>query len=61
VLRLGEKLGEQLTGAGKSEARLGLVIVCVWCERDLGSRLGTDSWFGGKQGAARLRVVRGTE
>src|SRR5271157_3154148 len=49
------------SGAGKSEARIGWVRFCVWWERDFGSRFGTDSWFGGKQGAQNLRVVRGTE
>jgi len=49
------------TGAGKSEARIGWVRVCVWWERDFGSSLGTDRLFGGKQGTPRLRVMRGTE
>ena len=35
--------------------------VCVWWEWDFGSSLGTDRWFGGKQGAPRLRVVKGIE
>ena len=61
VLGLGRAARGTASGAGKSEARLGLVIVCVWWEGDFRSRLGTDSWFGGKPGAPRLRVVRGTE
>ena len=60
MLGLGEMLGEQLLERQeRGEDWFGRV--CVWWERDFGSRLGTDSWFGGKQGAPRLRVVRGTK
>ena len=47
--------------AGKSEGGTGLVVVCVWRERYFEPRLGMDRLFGGKQGARRLRVLRGTE
>ena len=45
----------------KNEGGTGLVVVCVWRERDFEPRLGMERLFGGKQGTERLRVPRVTE
>ena len=48
-------------GAKKRAGRIGVVVVCVGSGREFEARLETGSWFGGKKGAPRGQVVRGTE
>ena len=40
---------------------MGLVVVCVRSGREFEARWERGSWFGGKKGAPRRQVVRGTE
>ena len=40
---------------------MGLVVVCVGSGREFEARWEMVSWFGGKKGAPRRQVVRGTE
>jgi hypothetical protein len=49
------------SGAKKRAGRISLVVVCVGSGREFEARLETGSWFGGKKGAPRRQVGRGTE
>jgi len=55
------KASSRGSGAKKSTRRMGLVVVCVGSGREFEARWEIGSWFGGKKGAPRRRVVRGTE
>jgi len=48
------------SGIKKRAGRIGVVVVCVGLGREFEARLETGSWFGGKQGAPRWQVIRGT-
>jgi hypothetical protein len=48
------------SGAKKRAGRIGLVVVCVGSGQEFEVGLEMGSWFGGKKGAPRRQVVRGT-
>jgi hypothetical protein len=47
-------------GINNREERIGVVVVCVGLGREFEARFEMGSWFGGKKGAPRRHVVRGT-
>jgi hypothetical protein len=49
------------SGAKKNAGRIALVVDGVGSGRRFEARWETGMWFGGKKGAARRQVVRGTE
>ena len=59
-VRLMRKASGRGSGIKKRAGRIGGVVVCVGVGRAFEARLETRSWFGGKKGAPRWQVVRGT-
>jgi hypothetical protein len=47
-------------GVNNREERIGVVVVCVGLGQELEARFEMGKWFGGKKGARRRQVVRGT-
>jgi hypothetical protein len=47
-------------GVKNREERIGVLVVCVGLGQELGARFEMGSRFGGKKGARRRQVVRGT-
>ena len=48
-------------GVKNREERIGVVVVCVGLGQELEGRFEMGSWFGGKKGAPRWQVAKGTE
>jgi len=61
---LGDEKVRKASGRGREinnrEGRIGVVVVCVGLGREFEVRFEMGSWFGGKKGARRRQVVRGT-
>ena len=60
VVGVMRKASGRRSGIKKRAGRIGVVVVCVGLGREFEARLETGSWFGGKQGAPRWQVIRGT-
>jgi len=54
------KASGRWSGGNKGGGRIGLVVVCVGSGQEFEARLEMGSWLGGKKGAPRRQVVRGT-
>jgi hypothetical protein len=48
------------SGVDERAGRIGVVVVCVGLGREFEARFEMGNWFGGKKGARRRQVVRGT-
>jgi len=47
-------------GVKNRQERIGVLVVCVGLGQEFEARFEMGSWFGGKKGARRRQVVRGT-
>jgi len=47
-------------GVNNREERIDVVVVCVGLGQEFEARFEMGIWFGGKKGARRRQVVRGT-
>ena len=47
-------------GVNNREERIDVVVVCVGLGQEFEARFENGGWFGGKKGARRRQVVRGT-
>jgi hypothetical protein len=47
-------------GVKKRQERIGVLVVCVGLGQEFEASFEMVSWFGGKKGARRRQVVRGT-